>query len=196
MARETPLIPPADDAAIEARWRSLIEEYGRFLRRTVVRLCPRNLGLEFDDIEQEARVRLWNALRNEREITNPASYLYRIAATATIDAIRRVKARREEPLGLPGEDDPAQEVQRDVASLVDTVDGAEHRLLLRQVEEALCRLPASRRRAVGLHLQGYTTAEIGQLMEWSEPKARNLVYRGLAELRERLREAGIDYEGQ
>ena len=193
MARETPLIPP-DEAAIEARWRSLIEDYGRFLRRTIVRLCPRHMGLDFDDIEQEARLRLWNALKNEREITNPASYLYRIAATATIDAIRRVKARREEPLGLPGEDDPASEGPRDFVSLADTVDGADRRLLVRQVEEALCRLPASRSRAVGLHLQGYTTAEIGQLLEWSEPKARNLVYRGLAELRERLREAGIDYE--
>jgi RNA polymerase sigma-70 factor (ECF subfamily) len=194
MARETPLIPPGEEAAIEARWQALVEEYGRFLRRTIVRLCPRDMGLDFDDIEQEARLRLWHALRNEREITSPASYLYRIAATATVDAIRRVKARREEPLSLPGDDDAAPEAQRELASLVDTVDGADRRLLVRQVEEALCRLPASRRRAVGLHLQGYTTAEIGQLLEWSEPKARNLVYRGLAELRERLREAGVDYE--
>src|SRR5262245_41141974 len=111
MIRETSLNPPGEEAAVEARWRALVEEYGRFLRRTVVRLCPRNMGLDFDDIEQEARVRLWHALRNEREITNPASYLYRIAATATIDAIRRVKARREEPLALPGDDDPAPEAQ-------------------------------------------------------------------------------------
>jgi RNA polymerase sigma-70 factor (ECF subfamily) len=195
MVRETPLIPPANDAPAEERWRALVEEYGRFLRRTIIRLCPRYLGLDFDDIEQEARLRLWQALRNEREITNPASYLYRIAATATIDAIRRVKARREEPLEAPREGDSLPEEPLDVASATHTVEDTERRHLLHQIEGALCRLSESRRRAVGFHLQGYTTAEIGALLDWSEPKARNLVYRGLAELRERLREAGIDYEG-
>jgi DNA-directed RNA polymerase specialized sigma24 family protein len=38
-----------------------------------------------------------------------------------------------------------------------------------------------------------TTDEIADLMEWSEPKARNLVYRGLKELRGKLRAAGIEY---
>lgn len=197
MARDTPLTGGSDEeATVEARWRSLVEEYGRFLRQTVVRLCPRQMGLDFDDIEQEARVRLWQALRHEREITNPASYLYRIVATATIDAIRRVKARREEPLTLPGEEDLTPEAQREVADTTDIQDVTERRLLMGHVEEALCRLPESRRRALGLHLHGHTTAEIGKLLGWSEPKARNLVYRGLKELRERLREAGIDYEGE
>ena len=55
-------------------------------------------------------------------------------------------------------------------------------------------MPENRQRAVRLHLEGMTTTEIGSLMEWTEPKARNLVYRGLADLREALRAEGIDYE--
>jgi len=45
-------------------------------------------------------MRLWRALQDEREVTNYASYLYRIAATATIDAMRRVQARHEEQLDI------------------------------------------------------------------------------------------------
>ena len=39
-----------------------------------------------------------------------------------------------------------------------------------------------------------TTDEIADLMGWSEPKARNLVYRGLKDLRKALRDAGIEYK--
>ena len=42
----------------------------------------------------------------------------------------------------------------------------------------------NRRRAVGLHLRGFTSTEIAQLLGWTEPKARNLTHRGLKDLRE------------
>jgi DNA-directed RNA polymerase specialized sigma24 family protein len=52
------------------------DEYGAFLRRTIAHFCPKDLGIHFSEIEQEARLRLWRALQSEREIRNPASYLY------------------------------------------------------------------------------------------------------------------------
>jgi RNA polymerase sigma-70 factor (ECF subfamily) len=180
------------NATADERWRALIEQYGRYLRRVVTRLCPRDLGLSFDDVEQEARLRLWKALRDERKIDDPASYLYRIAATATIDAIRRVRARREEPL-----EDPDQEGAN--AMLADTAPSlersADRSLLLQRIEQALEGVPPDRRRLLRLHLQGFTTQEIADLHGFSEPKVRNLVYRTLADLRERLRGLGIQYEG-
>src|SRR6185436_10430851 len=85
---------------LEERLYLVVEEFGVLLRRAIVRFCPRDKGLQFDDIEQEARMRLWRALQDEREVTNYASYLYRIAATATIDALRRIQARHEEQLDM------------------------------------------------------------------------------------------------
>jgi DNA-directed RNA polymerase specialized sigma24 family protein len=55
-------------------------------------------------------------------------------------------------------------------------------------------LATRRRRAVGLHLQGLSASEVGRVMGWSEPKARNLVYRGLKDLRRELKEMGIDHD--
>ena len=46
------------------------------------------------------------------------------------------------------------------------------------------------------HPDGMTTQEIADILGWSEPKARNLVYRGLGELRKHLRDEGIEYEAQ
>ena len=85
-------------AISEERFESLVREYGRFLRAVIVRECPHNTGIEIDDIEQEACIRLWKALQSEREIGNLASYLYRIAVNAAIDATRRFVARHEEQL--------------------------------------------------------------------------------------------------
>jgi DNA-directed RNA polymerase specialized sigma24 family protein len=38
---------------------------------------------------------LWHALKSEREIQSLSSYLYRIAVTTTLDAVKRIKRKRE-----------------------------------------------------------------------------------------------------
>jgi RNA polymerase sigma-70 factor (ECF subfamily) len=145
-------------------------------------------------IEQEARIRLWRALQSEREITDLASYIYKIAVTATIDAVRRAKARREEPLPEgPSEDDREGEMtlpSRDTSP----EDEAAGQSMARAVDSALSKIAESRRRPVALYLKGLTTTEIGRVMGWTEAKARNLVYRGLGDLRRELKKMGIDYD--
>src|SRR5262245_9207424 len=87
-----------EPATAEERLQELLQRYGAFLRRTIARACPRTMGLSSDDIEQEAKLSLWNVLKSEREIAHPASYIYKVAVSATLRAIRRARARREEPL--------------------------------------------------------------------------------------------------
>ena len=183
---------------IEAKFNAILEKYGAFLRQSIARVCPKDLGIQFDDIEQDARLRLWRAIEAEREINFHGSYIYKIVVSVTINAIRRAKARREEQLRLAedGADEGAAEVKpiSPAAGAENSPEAqAEREELLRKVEEAMARLPESRRRAVGLHLKGLTTDEIADLMGWSEPKARNLVYRGLKDLRGKLRSEGIEY---
>jgi RNA polymerase sigma-70 factor (ECF subfamily) len=47
-----------------------------------------------------------------------------------------------------------------------------------------------------MHLAGYAREEIAQLLGWSEAKTRNLLYRGLADLRERLTARGIGWDAR
>lgn len=171
----------------------VVEEYRRFLSDAVARLCPRDLGLELDDIVQEASLRLLRAIESEREIRDLASYIHRIAATTTIDAIRRVRSRREEQLRHEGSDD---DDDRGPHVLPTSPELSPERLaergeLARSIAAAVDALPENRRRAVGLHLEGFTTQEIGEMTGWTEPKARNLVYRGLEDVREALAAGGI-----
>jgi RNA polymerase sigma-70 factor (ECF subfamily) len=190
------MVKKSPTVEIEERFNLVVEEFGVLLRRAIVRFCPRDKGLQFDDIEQEARMRLWRALQDEREVTNYASYLYRIAATATIDAMRRVQARHEEQLEILVEQRTDEgEMMLLPAPVKDSPERlAESREAVDRVMSAVAKLPDAQRRAVGMYLQGMTSQDVADLMGWSEPKARNLVYRGLKELRKSLREEGIDYE--
>jgi RNA polymerase sigma factor (sigma-70 family) len=190
------MVKSAPTVELEERFNLVVEEFGVLLRRAIVRFCPRDKGLQFDEIEQEARLRLWRALQDEREVTNYASYLYRIAATATIDALRRVQARHEEQLEiLIDQRTDDGDIMLAPAPIKDSPERlAESREAVDKVMSAVAKLPDAQRRAVGMYLQGMTSQDVADLMGWSEPKSRNLVYRGLKELRKSLREEGIDYE--
>jgi len=174
---------PAQDDRLE----QVLREYGGLLRRAIERLAPGRAGVLAEDVEQEARIRVWKALQRGTEIADFPSYLCRVALSATVDAIRVAQGRKEEPLetGRHGDDAPitegppspglspeAEVLQRErVADLSQAVDA----------------LPEPRRSAVRLHLRGFRPDEVGRLMGWSPAKARNLAYRGLEDLRSELR---------
>lgn len=146
---------------------------------------------DLDELAQEVRVRLWGALSTDERIgaVSP-SYLYRAATTAAIDIVRRRRSSRGDSLELV--DDAELSARR-------TQETPDRDISLRElgerIEEALGSITASRRPVVRMYLAGYSTSEIGELMGWTEAKARNLVYRGLADLRLRLRAMGIDGGG-
>jgi RNA polymerase sigma factor (sigma-70 family) len=178
----------------DARLQDLLSRYGDLLRRTIAKVCPQAMGLSVEEIEQDARVRLWSALKSERDIVHPVSYIYKVAVSATFRAIRRAKARREDQLQEEdvGHDGvPAEALRTRPDASPDAV--AERREWLRKIDTAMTHLAENRRRAARLHLRGMTTQEIADILGWSEPKARNLVHRGLRDLRSRLRLEGIDY---
>jgi RNA polymerase sigma-70 factor (ECF subfamily) len=178
---------PSPPEPKDARFQELLSRYGAFLSRTIARMMAGAGGISFEDVEQDARIELWRALQNEREISHPSSYVHKVAITAALRAIRRAKARRETPLEEEGFDSLPN-----AARLPDPEVLARRHETLRKLDEALSRLPENRRLAVSLHLRGMSTAEIGDILGWSEPKSRNLVHRGLKDLRRELLAEGID----
>jgi RNA polymerase sigma-70 factor (ECF subfamily) len=47
-----------------------------------------------------------------------------------------------------------------------------------------------------MYLDGYRREEIAELLHWSDAKTRNLIYRGLADLRAMLLAQGIGTSGK
>jgi RNA polymerase sigma-70 factor (ECF subfamily) len=170
-----------DSAAIEA----LVGRFANQIRRIGGRYGL--TGSDVEDLVQEVRIRVWRAQPAGGKIeAAPASYLYRAAVSAAIDLIRRRRARRETPAGM---DRPSGEAVLGAAPAADA--RMEQDELAETVERELETLAPDRRLVIRLHLAGYGREEITELLGWTEPRTRHLLYRGLDDLRDRLRARGL-----
>jgi RNA polymerase sigma-70 factor (ECF subfamily) len=147
-------------------------------------------GSDVEDLLQEVRLRLWKALESGEKILGaPASYVHRTAVSAALDVLRRRRARRETPARLSRPSGLATLGQSPAADrLLEQVE------LQEQVGRAVEQLIPARRSVLKMYLAGYGREEIADLLGWTEPKTRNLLYRGLADLREKLTAMGIGPE--
>jgi len=142
---------------------------------------------DIDELLQDLRIRLWHAAeRGEKIEALPASYVYQAAVSAALDGIRRRRAQRYE-LSVP-----LDENLESLAKASDARDPLTASDLAEQVAAAISSLHETRRPVVRMYLAGYPREEIADLLGWSEAKTRNLLYRGLADLRAMLSEAGIE----
>jgi RNA polymerase sigma-70 factor (ECF subfamily) len=149
---------------------------------------------EIDEVLQDVRIRMWRALSTGGAVkleTLTRSYVYRAATSAALDLLRRRRARREHLTDslVPDERLPASAFPAPDQSVLgrETLDG---------VAAAMAEMQPNRRVAVRLHLMGYDREEIANLLHWSEAKTRNLLYRGLEDLRHLLIARGIGPGGQ
>jgi RNA polymerase sigma factor (sigma-70 family) len=158
----------------------------RFVARSH-RLDPSTVG----EVFQEVRIRIWKAFGGSEKIAElPASYVYQTASAAAIDLMRRRRARRADVTD-PLESQAGERVTVEGPGLA----ALEAQELGTQVDAALADLVPSRRPVVRMHLEGYDRHEIAALLGWSEAKVRNLLYRGMDDLRGALRRRGIGPEG-
>jgi RNA polymerase sigma-70 factor (ECF subfamily) len=154
------------------------------MRRTAHR---HNLGpAEIEEVMQETRIRLWKALGTSDRIQQaPASYIYRTVSSAALDFLRRRRARREHTL-----DDSGESPAHQLATARSAEDGQRQDEIQRVVAESIELLVESRRAVVRMYLAGFDREEMQELLGWSEAKTRNLLYRGLADLRATLESRG------
>jgi len=179
---------PAPDASVSRALRDLLDRFDSFIRRTAARHGL--TGHDIDDVVQELRIRIWKSFGTAELIrrANP-TYMYRVAVSASLDIIRHRRTPKASAESLhtihPG-------------ALIDARTSADAALaadeLARAVHDALALLAESRRSVVRMHLAGYDRSEIAELLGWTEGKTRNLLYRGLDDLRAILASRGITKE--
>lgn len=166
----------------EQEFRQLIERWSAYVRKTLISIDPRRNEADLQELEQEICLRLWQTLSRERIWDKPASFIRSVVMSVAIDAARRrqVRGGDSEHVGLEhlepwsaGHSDHNSDEMQDRAELLSAL-------------ELLNRTDVDKAQAVGLHLQGFTTEEIGSLLGWTEAKARNVVYRSLEALREQI----------
>jgi len=161
----------------------LARRYARLIRSVVGRVAGDRAASVCEDVEQRVLVALWKVTSGEQEIHHPSSYIYRAAVRETMRILR------EERRGEGNLDDLAERAHSRVRTPEELAGAKE---LGAQIMDSLSGLSGERRRAVRAHLAGFSVNEVMQMFDWPYNKARNLIARGMADLRRELRARGID----
>jgi RNA polymerase sigma-70 factor (ECF subfamily) len=157
------------------------------ISRAVRALCPRWLASRADDLVQDAFLRVFELRRrSEQERELSSFYLKRVVYSALVDEIRRLERRRESSLEAEdGEELP----------LASPSPGPERARAGKEIgagiRDCLGTLLRPRKLAVTLYLQDVSVVEAARLLGWELKHTRNLVYRGLGDLRRCLTAKGL-----
>jgi len=174
--------PPGLSPALE----TTIERY----RATVLDIGARH-GLSGDDLDevlQAVRIRLWRGLKESGRISEVTPFYIRQAARyAALDLLRERRSTVADREALLSPESPLAETDSPARRL-------ERQEIAAGVATAIERLAPSRQPVVRMYLSGYNSEEIANVFGWTEAKARNLLYRGLADLRRLLAGMGLSPE--
>lgn len=157
------------------------------LEKAVAHQCPKWMQAERDDLVQAGMIKVMALQeKSDRGTSFNRTYIYRIAHSAMIDEIRRLRRRNETDIV----DEEGQDLP-----LPDEDASPENQLLSREIGQnishCLLNMITPRRLAVTLKLQGESAPQAAEILGWSLRKVENLLYRGLADLRQCLMSKGI-----
>ena len=176
------------DKAKDRELERILLEFSGFMKAQIHKRQVGRLGVDAEDILQDTRIKLWKIIRSEKKVRYFASYIKKIVDTSVIDYFRKFK--REEGVYL-------YEKNRRIAENspgYDTDFLYEEMDLKDVVGKAVDGLIPTRRRVVRLYLLNMSIEEIALHYQWTTSKTRNLLYRGLKDLKKILVEKNIDYE--
>jgi len=177
----------AGDLSKEELFRELVNRFAQFIRHQILRYNLPRFGLDAEDIAQDVRLKIWKIVRDDKAIQNYASYIKKIVNSSVIDQLR--KCKREEGLVLLEKQNVISEVQ--IGYWARHPEGRNLPLLIGKALDALLE---SRRKAVRLFLLNMSIEEIAAFYGWSQDKTRNLLYRGLSDLRKKLSIKDVAHE--
>jgi len=170
------------------KFEKLVNRFARQIEITIQQFNPQKNGIDPADVAQEVKIKMWKILNDEKKIYNYPSYIKKIVNSCVIDQIRR--SRKEEVI-IAKEKLKKISDKRSLYKKHTTVNPN----MKTAVGEAIDSLIETRKKVVKLFLLSMTLEEISIALNWSQDKTRNLLYRGLKDLKKLLKEKGIDYEG-
>lgn len=170
---------------------AVINRFSLFIKGYIQKYNLQKNGIDPDDIIQEVKIKIWKILDDEKKIINYASYIKKIVDSSVIDKLRKLK--REEGIFLYERQKIVSERKRHYKDRTEiTLDKNLKKIIAQSVDLLL----ESRRKVVKLFLLNMTIDEIAALFHWSKDKTRNLLYRGLNDLKNMLKEKCIEYENK
>ena len=143
------------------------------------------------DCAQDAMIKIWRSLAGYRGDCAFESWVYRIAANCSLDAMRKKKRDKSESI------EPLREAGFDPA---DPTQNTEEKVIARdqqqRLRECIARLPEDQREALIMtQLEGVSYEEAARRLETTEGTVKSRVNRAKARLKEWLTEGELSGPG-
>ncbi len=163
-----------------------IKNISNSIKIILLKTFPEITREEKEDIAQEVKLKIWKMISSEKKIENLRSYLWRVVYTTALDIIsERMKNISLENMNKINEFNP-------ISRLEITPDKSliKRKELKLTIEKAINSLSQDRRIVIKLYLTGMSLDEIAKFLNWSKNRVRHLFYKGLKDLKEKLKEYG------
>jgi RNA polymerase sigma factor (sigma-70 family) len=161
-----------------------IRDLARSIDKVVRRNFPRVSADEKADISQEILKKIWKMIAGGKKIDNLKSYIWRVAYTTALDLVKE----NEKYINI--EEDMQKEADGCLSDMTDISleSQLESENAKKNLLAAIEGLSPNRRTVLKLALTGMTVREIAEFFDWSESKVNHLYYRGLEDLKKRMKE--------
>jgi len=169
----------------------IIDDFSSLIRSAIRKTSPSVDQAQMDDIEQEVKIKIWKEiLKSEKKILNLGSYIWKVTYTTTCRIMKTLSTERKFRWN---QGDGLLNIDEKISS--ERASSPNHHLeneeLMEIIRESVDSLIESRRAVLKLYLLGMDQEEITEYFGWSEGKVRNLLSRGLEDLRKALQEKGL-----
>jgi len=166
----------------------IVNQFSSLIRIVIQKNIFPSDGIDLEDIEQEVKLKIWKLLKKGKKVEKLPSYIKKIAFTAAIDELRKMRkqtnsfeARALKQINPSSMNEIADQTH------IKPEDFFEKKELKQSVLDAIETLSENRKQVIRLYLYGVTIDEIGELFSWDKTKVRHLLYRGIDDLKLKLR---------
>jgi RNA polymerase sigma factor (sigma-70 family) len=159
-----------------------LERFSAFIRTHILRFGLDRRGIDPEDVIQDIKLKLWKNFDSEKNSALRPSYIKKVMDSILIDLLRKIRIQAE---FIRPEN---REALRRAGVLRE--ESTPECILGQRIRDAADTLRESRRKVVKLFLLDMTIEEISLSLSWSKDKTRNLLYRGLEDLKRQIRQKG------
>lgn len=173
---------------IESNIKKIIVKFSSLIKYVILKNLHKTDRVDLDDIEQEVQIKIWRFLEKGKKVENLPSYIKRVAYTATVDELRKMRKQ------IPSENidhlkniysfSKSNNIDEDMKLPEFILEEKELKSSLRELIESL---GENRKQVLRLYLTGLTVEEISEFFDWDKTKVRHLLYRGINDIKEKIK---------
>jgi len=164
---------------------SLIRKYSRYIFYKIGKFRYLRYGLQKDDLLQDIFIKIWKYYqKKDKDIPFSRPYIDTIINSVLINSMKK---SRNEIKAL-------NRLKFDIQESLISKNTSQLDMLNELILKSLNEIKATSKIVISLHLMGLTFKEIAKLKNWGKSKTNNLYYRGIDELKKKLKAKGILYE--